>query len=158
MVRRHGNAPCWLDERGFYTLVRRFSGLPPKAVEDDCTTLLKWHGGWVLPPHFQGLESCALLVCHRRFCDWLSSSHERAQRLVIHIRRLLPNPSDPFQLHRLSALFHGRPPGFPDDLPQKNEHRCHARDERWLSAGVAPAGCFTADVSVFVAHLLGSLG
>lgn len=30
---------------------------------------------------------------------------------------------------------------------KKNEHRCHA------CFGVAPAGCFTADVSVFVAHL-----
>lgn len=28
---------------------------------------MKWHGGWVLPPHLQVLEACAFLVCHRRF-------------------------------------------------------------------------------------------
>ncbi len=34
---------------------------------DDSSALHRyWHGGWVLPPHSQGLESCALLVCHRR--------------------------------------------------------------------------------------------
>jgi len=38
----------------------------------------KWHGGWVMLPHFQGLESCALLVCHRR--QKSSFNHERAQR------------------------------------------------------------------------------
>lgn len=27
---------------------------------------MKWHGGWVLPPHLRVLEARALLVCHRR--------------------------------------------------------------------------------------------
>ena len=42
------------------------------------------------------------------------------------------------------------------DLPIKNEHRCHARDgavsvHRWRRT----RRCFTADVSVFMAHLPG---
>lgn len=58
----------------------------------------------------------------------------------------------------LCALSWLAAPRERDDQPQKNEHRCNTRDKGELIAGVAPAGYFTADVSVFVAHLLGSLG
>jgi hypothetical protein len=47
-------------------------------------------------------------------------------------------------------------PHLRGDLPIKNEHRCHARDgavsvHRWRRT----RRCFTADVSVFMAHLPG---
>ena len=78
--------------------------------------------------------------------------HPRAQRRPHH------HTLSPESGHYLppSVPLDGRSAPVWGDLPIKNEHRCHARDEDWLIAGVAPAGCFTADVSVFLAHLLRS--
>ena len=53
----------------------RVTSLSKVPNEKECS----WHGGWVTHPHLQDLESCALLVCHRRLLE-SSFGHERAQR------------------------------------------------------------------------------
>lgn len=114
MARRHGNAPCRLNERWFYRPVRLFSGLPPRSVFESSRGRLhhsmKMARRVGTAPTFPGFGVLRIACLPPPFLCLVVSSHERARRLVIHTRRLLPNPSEPFHLHRHSAPFHGRPP------------------------------------------------
>ena len=95
-------------------------------------------------PHSQGLESCALLVCHRRvwkICVLPSKGTETA--------------TPPHTLPRVRPLFAALcalgwqiGPMMRGDLPIKNEHRYHAREGVELTRSLASypqvfhGGCF----------------
>ena len=68
-----------------------------------------WHGGWVTLPHGAGLESAALLVCHRHispFEAWASGLSGRPASLTKELlmgRRMAPSVYGPTPLPRLSS-------------------------------------------------------
>ena len=95
-------------------------------------------------PHFQGLESCALLVCHRRvwkICVLPSKGTETAipPHTLPRVRPLIA---------ALCALGWQIGPMMRGDLPIKNEHRYHAREGVELTRSLASypqvfhGGCF----------------
>lgn len=113
-------------------------------------------------PHLRVLEARALLVCHRRIfgnsrdgCTTLENLRSTIQghrdgHTTTH------SPQSQATTCRPLCPWMADRPHWWGDLPIKNEHRCHARDgavsvHRWRRT----RRCFTADVSVFMAHLPG---
>lgn len=144
------------EERRGYSPVRLFSDLPPRSCLENGTA-----GGYC--PHMSGFwrpVHClsATAVClgtaetaapHWKICVLPSKGTETATppHTLPRVRPLLA---------ALCALGWQIGPFSRGDLPIKNEHRCHARDgavsvHRWRRT----RRCFTADVSVFMAHLPG---
>lgn len=133
------------EERRGYSPGRLFSDLPPRSGYEMARRVgiaptSSGFGGPCIaclpPPYLENLRST--IQGHR---DGHTTTHSPQSQATI-CRPLCPWMADR--------------PRLRGDLPIKNEHRCHARDgavslHRWRRT----RRCFTADVSVFMAHLPG---
>ncbi len=128
---------------GYRRMVWSADESSPLNADDSSALHRYWHGGWVLPPHSQGLESCALLVCHRRLEKRSTIQGHRGGHTTTH------SPQSLATLAALCVL------GWQTEL-----NRSAIVLKRTNTATIPPRRnrthrCFTVDVSVFMAHLPG---